>query len=114
MKPGTRRRARIALAVVSLLAVGASMIVAVQRAGQAREELSRTEELRSEVEEARDEVRRARRAVDSLRSRRRILEAAGRMGFRTPADSQVRFLPGLAADTARRAPGRARDGAEER
>lgn len=114
MKPGTRRRARIALAVVSVLVLGASMIVAVRRAGQAREELSRTADLRSEVEEARDEVRRARRAVDSLRSRRRILEAAGRMGFRTPADSQVRFLPESAAETAGRAPGWSRDGAEER
>lgn len=75
------------------------MFVAVRRDGRAREVIAATDSLRDEVQEARDALNAARRRADSLGSRRRILDVAGRMGFRAPADTAVRLLPRVRRDT---------------
>lgn len=93
MRPGRRRRWRAGLLILSLLALGGGMILAVRRGAEARRVIAETEELRRRVDEARERMTRMMRRTDSLSSRARVLEVAGEMGFRTPADTEVRFLP---------------------
>lgn len=88
-----------AVLVVSLAALVGSLIVAVRLDGAAREAITATDSLRQELQSARERLNRAVRRADSLSSRRRVLRAAGRMGFRAPADTEVRFLPELERGT---------------
>lgn len=86
--------------VASVSALVGSMYVAVRRDAAARETIEATDSLRAELQAARERMNRETRRADSLGSRQRILRAAGRMGFRAPADTEVRFLPEVAGDTA--------------
>lgn len=83
----------------SVAALVGSMFVAVRRDGAAREVIAATDSLRERMQSAREALNREVRRADSLSSRQRILRAAGRMGFRAPADTEVRFLPEVTRDT---------------
>lgn len=85
---------------VSAAALLGSMFVAVRRDGAAREAIEVTDSLRREVQAAREALNRGMRRADSLGSRQRILEAAGRMGFRPAGDTEVRYLPEGSGETA--------------
>lgn len=87
------------LLVASVSALVGSMYVAVRRDASAREAITATDSLRAEMQAARERLNRETRRADSLGSRERILRAAGRMGFRAPADTEVRFLPEVEGDT---------------
>lgn len=98
----TRREERpwsAAVLAVSLTALAGSLIVGIRLDGAAREAITVTDSLREELRSAREDLNRAVRRADSLGSRRRILRAAGRMGYRAPADTEVRFLPELERST---------------
>lgn len=88
-------RGAAAVLVASVAALVGSLIVAVYLDNAAREAITATDSLRRELQSAREGLNRAARRADSLSSRRRVLRAAGRMGFRAPADSEVRYLPEL-------------------
>lgn len=85
--------------LVSAAALVGSLFVAVRRDGAAREAVATADSLRQEVQAAREALNRARRRADSLASRPRILEVAGRMGFRPAEDEEIRILPEAAGDT---------------
>lgn len=85
-------RWRTAVVLVSAAALVGAMFVAVRRDGRARRVLADTDSLRDAVQTARERLSRARRRADSLSSRPRIVEVAGRMGFRPAADTEVRRL----------------------
>lgn len=85
--------------LVSAAAFVGSLFVAVRRDGAAREAVASMDSLRREVQGVREALHRARRRADSLASRRRILEVAGRMGFRPAADEEIRILPEAAGDS---------------
>lgn len=85
--------------LVSAAAFVGSLFVAVRRDGAARELITATDSLRQEVQAAREALNGATRRADSLASRRRILEVAGRMGFRPAEDEEIRILPGATGDT---------------
>lgn len=84
-----------AAVVLSLAALLVSMVLAVRRASEVRETADRMDRLRRELNETRERVARAARRVDSLSSRKRVVESAERMGFHIPSDSEVRLLPDL-------------------
>ena len=85
--------------LVSAAALVGSLFVAVRRDGAARDVIAATDSLRREVQSAREALNGATRRADSLASRRRILEVAGRMGFRPAEDEEIRILPEATADT---------------
>lgn len=89
--------ARVAV-VLSLMALVASMVLAVRRASEVRETADRVERLRRDLNEAREHVARAAHRADSLSSRRRVVRSAQSMGFHVPADSEVRLLPDLTGE----------------
>ncbi len=97
-----RRRGRWATAVLVLSAAAlvGSMFVAVRRDGAAREAITDADSLRREVQAASEALNRGLRRVDSLSSRQRIVEVAGRMGLRPARDDEVRVLPTASPDTA--------------
>ncbi|MFB6241152.1 MAG: hypothetical protein ABEJ46_06315, partial [Gemmatimonadota bacterium] len=76
--------------VASAAALVGSLYVAVRRDASARATISATDSLRAEMQAARERLNRQTRRADSLGSRERILRAAGRLGFRAPADTEVR------------------------
>jgi len=92
------RGATVVLAVSAAALVG-SMFVAVRRDGAVRELITVTDSLRQEVQSAREALNGATRRADSLASRRRILEVAGRMGLRPAEDEEIRILPEATGDT---------------
>lgn len=85
--------------LVSAAAFVGSLFVAVRRDGAVRELITVTDSLRQEVQSAREALNGAMRRADSLASRRRILEVAGRMGFRPAEDEEIRILPEATRDT---------------
>ncbi len=85
--------------LLSALALVASLFVAVRRDGAARDLIAATDSLRREVESARETLNTSMRRADSLTSRRRILQVAGRMGFRPAEDEEIRILPESTGDT---------------
>lgn len=85
--------------LVSAAALVGSLFVAVRRDGAARELITATDSLRQEVQSAREALNGATRRADSLASRRRIREVAGRMGFRPAEDEEIRILPEATGDT---------------
>lgn len=94
---GGGRWPTLVLFVSAAVLVG-SLFVAVRRDGAAREVIAATDSLRQEVQSARETLNRGIRRADSLSSRRRILEVAGRMGFRPAEDTEIRFLPEATAE----------------
>lgn len=85
--------------LVSAAALVGSLFVAVRRDGRARDVIAATDSLRQEVQSAREALNGAVRRADSLASRRRIQEVAGRMGFRPAEDEEIRILPEATGDT---------------
>lgn len=85
----------VAVLTASLAALAGSLIAAVRVDGAAREAIAAADSLREELRSAREQLSREVRRADSLSSRRRVRRAAGRMGFRLPDDTAVRFLPEL-------------------
>lgn len=85
--------------LVSAVALVGSLFVAVRRDGRARDVIADTDSLRQEVQSTREALNGAVRRADSLASRRRILEVAGRMGFRPAQDEEIRILPEATGDT---------------
>lgn len=100
MSGSRRSRWSTAVAVLSAAALVGSMLVAVRRDGAAREAITDADSLRREVQAAREVLNRELRRADSLSSRQRIVEVAGRMGLRPAEDGEVRFLPATGPDTA--------------
>lgn len=85
--------------LVSAAALVGSLFVAVRRDGRARDVIAAADSLRQEVQSTREALDGAVRRADSLASRRRILDVAGRMGFRPAEDEEIRILPEATGDT---------------
>ena len=80
------------LPALGALAIGAAMATSVRRSAEARQ-LSRDLEALSGAEKAtQDRVRQELARADSLSTRARIREVAGRLGLRQATDKEIVFL----------------------
>lgn len=76
----------------AVLALGGSMLAAVERGSEARRLSDEIDRLEQREAVARGRVADAMRRVDSLGSRERIARAAARLGLRPASDEEITFL----------------------